>query len=50
MKINWFYIRMIGLVLVTLLLVAFSHRRNAQRTVKDVSVHFEAGANPFYNR
>ena len=47
MKINWFYIRMIGLVLVTSFLVAFSHRRNAQRTVKNVEVHFEAGANLF---
>ena len=47
MKINWFYIRMTGLVLVTLFLVAFSHKRNAQRKVKDVAVHFEAGENLF---
>lgn len=47
MKINWFYIRMGVLVIVTLFLVAFSHKRNATRKVKDVEVHFEAGANLF---
>lgn len=47
MKINWFYIRMLVLVVVTLFLVAFSHKRNASRKVKRVEVHFEAGANLF---
>lgn len=47
MKIGWFYIRMIGLVLITLFLVAFSHKRNADRKIKEVKVNFEAGANLF---
>jgi cell division protein FtsQ len=47
MKIGWFYIRMFCLLLVTLFLVAFSHRRNSDRTIKAVEVNFEAGANLF---
>ena len=47
MKINWFYIRMVVLVGVTLFLVAFSHKRNASRKVQRVEVHFETGANLF---
>ena len=47
MKINWFYIRMLILVAVTLGLVAFTHKRNANRKVKEVKVNFEAGANLF---
>lgn len=47
MKINWFYIRMLVLVTVTLGLVAFTHKRNANRKVKEVKVNFEAGANLF---
>ena len=47
MKIGWFYIRMFCLLLVTLFLVAFSHKRNSDRTIKAVEVNFEAGANLF---
>ena len=47
MKINWFYIRMTGLLLVTLFLVAFSHTRNSNRKIKAVDVNFEEGANLF---
>lgn len=47
MKIGWFYIRMFCLLLVTLFLVAFSHKRNSDRTIKAVKVNFEAGANLF---
>ena len=42
MKINWFYIRMLVLVAVTLGLVAFTHKRNTNRKVKEVKVFVDS--------
>ena len=38
---------MLVLVVLTLGLVAFTHKRNANRKVKEVQINFEAGANLF---
>ena len=47
MKINWSAIRIIVLLGLTVFLFAFSRKRNHQRKVKDVQVHFEADNNLF---
>lgn len=50
MRINWNYIKLIVLLLVTGCLYAFASHRNNQRLVPEVSIHFDDESEPFVTR
>jgi cell division protein FtsQ len=49
-KVNWFYIKMSVLLLLTVFLFAFAIQRNEARTVAEVSVSFKDESAPFVTR
>lgn len=50
MKVNWFYIRMLILVVVTGFLFAFALQRNEQRKVEEIAIYFDDESSPFVTR
>ncbi len=50
MRVNWNYIKMIGLVLMTGFLYAFASHRNGQRQLADIRVQFDDESTPFVSR
>ncbi|WP_299677068.1 hypothetical protein [uncultured Dokdonia sp.] len=50
MRINWNYIKLSGLLLLTVLLYAFASHRNSTRTVAKVAIQFEDESTPFVTR
>lgn len=50
MRVNWNYIRFIGLLLLTVFLYAFASHRNNERLVGDVAIQFEDESTPFVTR
>ena len=47
MRVNWNYIKMVGLMLLVIMLYAFSHTKNKARIVSDPKIIFEGEANLF---
>ncbi|MGB3775106.1 MAG: cell division protein FtsQ/DivIB [Leeuwenhoekiella sp.] len=47
MKVNWFYIKMTVLIVITVFLFGFSARRSTAKKIEGVQVNFETGNNLF---
>lgn len=50
MRVNWFYIRMLILLLVTGFLLVFSTQRNNARQVAEIAIAFDDESTPFVTR
>lgn len=50
MKVNWFYIKMMILLGLTVFLVGFAVQRNEARTVAEITISFEDESAPFVTR
>lgn len=50
MKVNWFYIKMLVLLGLTVLLFVFAIKRNEARTVAEIAISFDDESAPFVTR
>jgi len=50
MRLNWNYIRVFGLLLLTVLLYVFASQRNNARLVENIAIQFEDESAPFVTR